>query len=186
MSTGDASAALARSRVLIVCPKYYPTEEGLAHYTTEFARHLAARADVAVWTSDLSAGVDHGAHGVTVIANVRRWNLLGPFASIRPALEFEPDRILIQFVPFMYAERGGINFTLVALAWFWAVHARLNGKRGVEVMFHETWFPFAWEPKAIVMTVCHRAMAFGVAAVARRNFCSTFVAARMVKKLLRP
>lgn len=175
-----------RPKILVVCPKYYPVEEGLAHYTTEFSRHLARRFRVAVWTSTTSAGVDHGAYGVEVIPNVERWNFLGPFFRLGPALRFDPDRVVIQFVPFMYAPRGGINFSLVLLVAFLAARGRVRGRGAVQIMFHETWFPAFRNPKALLMHVAHRAMAFGVSIVARQSFCSTFVSARMIKTQLRP
>jgi glycosyltransferase involved in cell wall biosynthesis len=173
-------------RVLIICPKYEPTEEGLAHYTTEFAKHLAKRARVAVWTSSVSAGVNHGDRGVEVLANVERWGFLGPFMALGPVLRFDPELVLIQFVPFMYAPRGGINFTLVALASFFALRARLRGRGAVQVMFHEIWFPLSRSPKALVLHVAHRAMALGVSLSAAESFCSTEISARLLKKFLRP
>jgi glycosyltransferase involved in cell wall biosynthesis len=174
------------ARILVVCPKYFPTEEGLAHYTTEFCRHLAERCTVAVLTSDVSAGVDHGAQGVEVLADVRRWGFGGPFFALKSALRFDPDRVLIQFVPFMYSERGGINLTLVAFAWFWKLRALRHRKGAVHVMFHEIWFPLSRRPSAVVMHVLHRCMALGVSLAAEHNFCATGIAARLVEKQLRP
>jgi glycosyltransferase involved in cell wall biosynthesis len=174
-----------RPKILVVCPKYFPVEEGLAHYTTEFSRHLARRFRVAVWTGTTSAGVDHRGHGVEVIANVEKWTFLRPFFAIGPALRFDPDRVLIQFVPFMYSPHGGINFTLVLMAAFFAARSRVRGRGAVEIMFHEVWFPAFRNPKALVMHVAHRAMAFGVSIVARQSFCSTYVSARLIKEQIR-
>lgn len=186
MSGAAGARASTAPRVLVICPKYFPTEEGLAHYTTEFCRHLARHCEVAVWTSQVSAEVDHGAVGVEVLGNVRRWTLGGPFLALAPALRFDPDRVLIEFVPFMYAERGGINLTLVAVAWFWKLRRSWRGKGDVEVMFHEVWFPFSWDARAAVMHVLHRCMAFGVSLAAERSFCSTGFSARLVKAQLGP
>ena len=179
-----------KPKVLVVSPKYFPVEEGLGHYTTEFCRHLAKVADVAVWTTRTDGAVGtasgHPPGRVELIDNVRRWNRLGPFAALRRALRFEPDTILIQFVPFMYSERGGINFSLVALALFLAARGRLLRKGHVEVMFHELWYPFSWRPKDAFMHVAHRLMVFGTTVAASRTFCATTLFVALVERNARP
>jgi glycosyltransferase involved in cell wall biosynthesis len=169
---------------------YFPVEEGLGHYTTEFCRHLAKLADVAVWTTRSRGSVGkmsgHAPGRVELIDNVRRWNRFGPFTALRQALRFDPDRILIQFVPFMYSTRGGINFSLVALSLFLAARGRLLRKGHVEIMFHEIWYPFSWRPKDAVMHVAHRLMAFGITVAAKRSFCATTLFVTLVERNARP
>ena len=181
----------AKPRVLVICPKYFPVAEGLGHYTTEFCRHLSRVVEVAIWTSrDRGPVTPASGHpppaSVKLIDSVKRWAFWGPFASLRGALAFEPDEILIQFVPNMYAPKSGINFTLVLLAWHLARRAQARGKGHVAVMFHELWYPFGWQPKALVLHLSHRAMAFGVALAARDIFCSTERNASEVRRLLGP
>jgi glycosyltransferase involved in cell wall biosynthesis len=179
-----------RPRVLIVCPKYYPSPDGLGNYTTEFCRHLARRLDVAVWTSKHRGNVEKASGpppgNVEVIDTVERWTWGRPLFHLRDALRFRPDRILVEFVPFMYSPRGGINFGLVLLAAILAVRARLRGAGRVQVMFHELWFPFTWKPKDFVLHVAHRCMVFGLAALSDDVFCSTTRFARQVRGVLGP
>jgi glycosyltransferase involved in cell wall biosynthesis len=169
---------------------YFPVQEGLGHYTTEFCRHLTKVADVAVWTTQSRGPVGkasgHPPGRVELIDNVRRWNRLGPFTALRRALRFDPDTILIQFVPFLYSARGGINFSLVALTLFLAARGRLLRKGRVEIMFHEIWYPFSWRPKDAVMHVAHRLMAFGITIAATRSFCSTTLFVTLVERNVRP
>jgi glycosyltransferase involved in cell wall biosynthesis len=179
-----------KPRILVVSPKYFPVQEGLGHYTTEFCRHLAKVADVAVWTTnargEIGAASGHPPGRVELIDNVRRWTWGGPFFGLRRALDYEPDRILFQFVPFIYARRGGINFTLVALALLLSARARVRRTGHVEVMFHEIWYPFSWRAKDAVMSVAHRAMAFGVTLSASHTFCSTALFVELVRRNARP
>lgn len=166
-------ASAARPRVLVVSPLYFPVEEGLAHYTTEFCRHLQKSADVSVLTSTASAAAASGPGGVTVLPWVKRWDLPELSRAFGRALRTEPDRVLIQFVPFMYSRRGGINFSIVAVAAALALRARLRGRGSVEVMFHELWYPFSTRPRDIVLHTAHRLMVMGLGAAARDVFCAT-------------
>jgi glycosyltransferase involved in cell wall biosynthesis len=175
----------------VICPKYFPVAEGLGHYTTEFCRHLARLVDVGIWTSrDRGPVTRASGHpppaAITVFDSVRRWTLGGPFASASSALAFDPDRILVQFVPNMYAPKSGINFGLVLLAWHLARRAKARGKGHVSVMFHELWYPFGWQPKALVLHLSHRAMVLGVALASKDIFCSTARNASEVRRLLGP
>ncbi len=180
-----------RAKILVISPKYFPVEEGLGHYTTEFCRHLADVFEVAVWTSrergTVGTASGHAAPGnVTLIDTVRRWTWGGPFADVERALRFEPDRIVIQFVSFMYSRRGGINATIVWLALFLAVRARLTGRGRVQVMFHELWYPFSWRPKDAILHLAHRAMVLGLSLASSDVFCATERFAKEVKSMLGP
>jgi hypothetical protein len=106
--------------------------------------------------------------------------------KLRDALRFRPDRILIEFVPFMYSPRGGINFGLVVLAARLALGARIRGSGRVQVMFHELWFPFAWRPKDMLLHMAHRSMVLGLAMLSDDIFCSTTRFAREVRDVLGP
>jgi glycosyltransferase involved in cell wall biosynthesis len=180
-----------RPRVLVVCPRYYPSADGLGHYTTEFCRHLARRLDVAVWTSKHRGRVEKASGSpppseVETIDTVEYWTWARPLLTVRDALRFRPDRILIEFVPFMYSPRGGINFGLVLLALVLAVRARIRKSGRLQVMFHELWFPLAWRPKDLVLHLAHRSMVFGLAALSDDVFCSTTRFAREVRRVLGP
>ncbi|HEX6277293.1 MAG TPA: glycosyltransferase [Polyangiaceae bacterium] len=187
----DGGGGSAKPRVLVICPKYFPVAEGLGHYTTEFCRHLARLVEVGVWTSsDRGPVTKASGHpppaSVRLIDTVKRWTRGGPFASLESALAFDPDEILVQFVPNMYAPKSGINFSLVLLAWHLARRAQARGKGHVSVMFHELWYPFGWQPKALVLHLSHRAMALGVALASKDIFCSTERNASEVRRLLGP
>ena len=186
----DGRECSHKPRVLVICPKYFPIADGLGHYTTEFCRHLDRVLDVAVWTSKHRGSVERASGSaperVAVIATVEHWSWGGPFLSLRNALRFEPDKILIEFVPFMYAPRGGINFGLVALGAVLAFRSRVRGKGDVQVMFHELWYPFAWKPKPFVLHLAHRLMVFGLATLSHEIFCSTTRFASGVRETLGP
>lgn len=175
-----------RLRVLVISPLYFPTEEGLAHYTTEFCRHLAKSADVSVLTSTASENVGSGPGGVEILPWIERWNLRGCLGPMKRALATKPDRILIQFVPFMYARRGGINFSIVALGALLAIRAAFAHEGRVQVMFHELWYHLSPDPKAVVMHSAHRAMVLGLSLAARDNFCATTRFAAEVERNMGP
>lgn len=182
--------AAGQAKILVISPKYFPVEEGLGHYTTEFCRHLAERFEVAVWTSrdrgDVGRASGHAPGDVTLIDTVRRWTWGAPFAALPSALRFEPDRVVIQFVSFMYSARGGLNATIVWLALFLAARARWAGRGRVQVMFHELWYPFSWRPKDAVIHLAHRAMVLGLSLASDEVFCATERFAKEVKSMLGP
>src|SRR6476659_7184382 len=121
-----SNTSASRPRVLVISPLYHPEEEGLAHYTTEFCRHLQKSADVSVLTGVRS--IETGPGGVTVMPWVERWDLPGLLRAVERARWSDPDRVLIQFVPFMYARRGGINFSIVAAAAWLGARALASGR----------------------------------------------------------
>jgi glycosyltransferase involved in cell wall biosynthesis len=176
---------MTRPTVLVISPFYLPVEEGLAHYTTEFARHLARIANVVVLTSTESQTV-RGPGAVEVRGSVARWTWFGPLRELVRALRVRPDVVLVEFVPFMYARKGGINATIVLLCAGLSLRARWTGGGHLQVMFHELWYPFTWRPKSVVMHVAHRCMVFGIAAAARDVFCATSRFAEEVRRNLGP
>jgi len=166
-----SNTSASRPRVLVISPLYYPDEEGLAHYTTEFCRHLQQDADVTVLTGVRAA--ETGPGGVLVLPWLERWDLAGLLLALGRARFIRPDRILIQFVPFMYARRGGINFAIVAAAAVAALHARMGGNGGVQIMFHELWHWRSSRPRELAMHLAHRTMVVGLCLAARDVFCAT-------------
>ncbi|HWP06203.1 MAG TPA: glycosyltransferase family 4 protein [Polyangiaceae bacterium] len=179
-----------RPKILVVSPKYFPVEEGLGHYTTEFCRHLAKVGRVAVWTSRSRGSVGkasgHPPGDVEVIDNVDSWSGVGPFIALRRALALDPDAIVLEFVPFMYSARGGINFSIVGLAFLLGARSRVLGRGKLQIMFHELWYPFSWRPKDAVMHLAHRAMVFGVSLAAEERFSATSRFADLVRRNLGP
>ena len=181
----------AKPKVLVICPKYFPVPEGLGHYTTEFCRHLSRLVNVGVFTSRDRGPLTQASgrpppDDIELIDGVERWTWAGPFRSLGRALRVDPDEILVEFVPNMYSPKSGINLSLVALASYLGLRARVRRKGHVGVMFHELWYPFGWDPKSLVLHLAHRCMVFGVAVASTNVFCSTSRNASEVRRVLGP
>jgi len=141
-------------------------EDGVGHYTTFFVEELKRRGeDVTVLTS-----LSHSPYGSEVVWNaVHSWHGLAFLKLISKIRESKFDKVLVQYVPFMYARRGGINFTLVAFC----ILLKLFSTSRLQVMFHELYYPFRYNPKEFLMFVCHHLMLFGIGGLSDDLFAST-------------
>lgn len=153
-------------KTLVVSPHYYPMEDGVGHYTTFFIEELMRRGEeVSVLTSE-----SNSAFGNELIwEKVNSWHGISLLRLLLKLRKSPFDKILIQYVPFMYARRAGINFTLV----LFCLLTKLFTASRLQVMFHELHYPFRYNPKEFFMFLCHHIMLFGIGAVSDDLFVST-------------
>ena len=168
------------SKILVISPKYPPLIDGLAGHTFHFINELAKNNDMTLLT-DSALVVDKSQH-VKIISSVNKWN----FLKVRKAfleLPTEYDQIIIQYVPSLYASRGGINFSIV----FFFIYLRFiiikNKKTKINVIFHELFYPLQFHWKAIVLHLCHKSMLLFTVISSHRGFCSTSYFTNLLKKI---
>jgi glycosyltransferase involved in cell wall biosynthesis len=154
--------------ILVVSSKFKPTMDGLSDYTTKFVSHLKKNNESVVVLTHENAISDEGIPLYKISKRWSFWQLFKNFNKIHK--KHDVDRILIQFVPYMYG-RAGINFSLPIFVLFIKVFYR---DIKVQVMFHELWYPFFYhEPKSWIIHPCHRISVSIIGNVSSRIFCST-------------
>lgn len=138
--------------VAIVTPTYPPDHCGVGDFTGMLAAAIAeGNTSVNIFTTRGSRRPSLPA-GVHVHPEVARWRVgtMGALAS--RIADDQPDAVLIQYVPFLYARRG-IGFAAPVLSW-------LLRRRGVPVVtiVHEPYVPLWTNTKSFVRGVAQRAM----------------------------
>lgn len=148
---------------LIISPHYAPMATGLGHYVTLFHQELKKNKKASVLTSTSSLKESD------VYNVVSRWTFLRLYKVFKQNNLFGFETYLIQYVPFMYERRGGINFSfcffILYLSWFKA--------RKIELMVHEVNYPFEWKPKSLLMFFSHSVMMMILLLSAKKVFVST-------------
>ena len=156
-----------KKKILIISPHFFPMTEGLSGHTKEFAKRLVDFHDVEILTSAHLESKNE--YGYCVHNTITSWKFGSNFKIISEVLRISPDRIFIQYLPFLYARRGGINFSVVFI--FVLLHLLSHSK--IDVMLHELFYPKEKGWKAHLMHYCHRIMLWGVTFSADKLFVST-------------
>lgn len=167
-----------RDHYLVICPEYPPDTSGLAGHTRAFAEELARANAVTVLTSARTGRPFDTGH-VRVLATVRSWRFPHLFEALRTIASLAPNRIVLQYLPFLYNARGGINFSIC----FFVLLARLRGYR-IDLVCHELYYPWLPRPKAMVMFCSHVAMLLLLGLAADRVFASTELFAKRAGRIL--
>ena len=164
-----------RRSILLISPHYAPMPTGLGDYTTILHQELLAHTQASVLTS-VSNLKAPGVHSV-----VRRWKFFELLRVFRQEKLYDQDQYFVQYVPFMYERRGGINFSFCL---FLLYLARLRGKH-VDLMVHEVNYPFELKPKSLLMFFSHGLMMGILLLASRKVFISTDYFQQQLKNIFR-
>lgn len=164
-----------RKRILIISPKFFPVQDGLGHYTTYLHEYLHKYHDSFVLTSSANASQIADVYPV-----VEKWNIIYLLKTARLIREINPDIILVQYLPFLYQPRGGINFSIS----FFILYLKFIQKRKIHLMFHEIYYPWQWSIKAIIMHIAHLLMGKIAILGTDKIFASTEENARIIMNKL--
>lgn len=153
----------SKRNILIISPHYSPMNDGLAHYTELFSAELKKFANVAVLTNSGNKS------SPGVFPYVSSWS----FGHLRKVfLEKKLDNfneILVQYVPFMYNRKGGINFSFC----FFILALRVIYSKRVTLMVHEINYPFEWKIKSVIMFFSHSIMMSILLLASHQTFTAT-------------
>jgi glycosyltransferase involved in cell wall biosynthesis len=163
-------------KLAILCPDFPPDRSALADHTAALATHLAEHAGVAVITSRRDSH-DETRDGVRVMRCVSPWNLSGMNRAEHVLFQFQPDWLIVQYVPHIYG-RAGINLALPFMLWRW----RLQDHR-ILLLLHELYLPWSLKPKRLIAGMIQRFMLTLCVAAARRVGVSTQVWQRKLQRL---
>jgi glycosyltransferase involved in cell wall biosynthesis len=116
-------------KVCLVTRRMPPAQCGVADYTLGLASALGGAHDVVVVTGTQPEIV--ATSGVRILPVIPTWGPRGMVTLVRTLRNLKPDCVVIEYVPFLYAQRG-VNFWLpLAICWM-----RLAGVR-VLLTVHE-------------------------------------------------
>ncbi len=158
---------ISEKHTLIICPNLPPMRDGLSGYTDQFAKELSKRSKVSVITSYSdyrSDGAEYQRYNI-----IKNWSFPFNLRLVIAVLKIPSNEILIQYLPFLYARRGGINFSIIAIFLFFRVFTR----RKIKILIHEMYYPKQNNWKALLMHYSHRLMLWGVIKSAHRIFTTT-------------
>jgi len=145
-------------KVLVICPSYGKSIEALSVHTKLMKQFFLRNYQVAVLTTAGLVSYDETESVQTheqIIEVNGEWNFINLMKKTKEIRDFNPDKIFIQYVPFLYG-RGGINFSFP----LWVMLMRLLDKAKIEIYFHELYYPFEMKIKSMVMNVSHIIMLF--------------------------
>jgi hypothetical protein len=161
----------------IICPDYPPSTSGLAGHTLAFSKALRLKSRVRVLTSKESKS-DHE----DVFCIIKKWSIFTLIFSYFQNPIFCKDkesRIVIQYLPFLYNPRGGINLSIS----FFAIFLRLRGHK-IDLICHELHYPLFAHWKAVILFTCHIMMLSLMGIASARIFTTTNFFLTRAKKIL--
>jgi len=141
-----------KSKILILCPKFHPLEDGLGQHTTHFYHTLKSKVETLVITSATPEIVTANQRDTDVYPLVEHWDLRTLPQLLRLVRKEKPTHLLIQWVPYLYAKRAGLNFS------FPSVIRTLKKliKVQVHLYCHELYYPNLADLKSKVLHYSHK------------------------------
>ena len=155
-----------KSKVLMICPKYPPLKDGLSGHTFELCKELTKQHTVELLTDQSIQSQEDTP--VTIHPLLSKWK----YSQLKrnfEKLQTDYNLIIIQYVPSLYGKKGGINFSIL-LFFLWL---RFIKKQNISFIFHELYYPFLWNWKAITLHIIHKTMLFFSILSAKQAFYST-------------
>ena len=150
-------------KLLLITPKFAPEIDGLSDHGFCLYSELKSYFDVKVLTSQSSNRLkDSNIHYY-----IKDWK----FNSLVNAFEdkeIDSDILLIQYVPFMYAKRAGINFSFI----LFCLYLRFFKNKTIVSYCHELHYPFHMNLKALLMAFSHWVMLIGLTLSSNRILVS--------------
>lgn len=155
------------NKILIICPKFHPLKDGLSGHTTKLALELAKKHETHVLTS---SEINPTAFSkLNIHQHSGRWGLLSLVKTYKQIKNTHFDKIVIQYVPSLYAKRGGINFSVI----LFFLYLRITQSAQMNIIFHELYYPFSRYWKHFILHISHKLMLAGALMSAHISFFST-------------
>ena len=169
-------------KILIICPTYGNAVEALSVHTKMMKSYFSRHFEVAIMAT---ARQDDSATNMDPEPNVRlielagAWNFISLITKQPQIKEFDPDKIFIQYVPFLYG-RGGINLGFP----LWVMLMRIFSRASIEIYCHELYYPFEIKLKSMVMHFSHIIMLLILGISAHKILVTTRNFEKLMKRLL--
>ena len=169
-------------KILLICPTFGNTVEALSVHTKIISSYFKRDCEVAIMTSGGSANLkktDNLEVKDRLIEISGTWNFINLIKKFTEIKAFNPDKIFIQYVPFLYG-RGGINFSFPLFIMF----LKIFFKYRIEIYFHELYYPFEMKMKSILMNVSHIIMLLILGISADQIMVTTKDFKKLMKRIL--
>ncbi|MEX2665769.1 glycosyltransferase family 4 protein [Candidatus Uabimicrobium amorphum] len=141
-----------RLHLLIICRSFPPRNCGVADYTYNLAKHLAQYRDMKVSIITSVNSQLEKIDNVDVFPIVDTWNLRGMKVVIDKIQQLSPQQILLQYVPYLYHQKG-MPFYLCVLFW------RLRAWKKA-IFFHEVAIEISPRIKQLCVAIAQRFIAY--------------------------
>lgn len=151
--------------LLILCPKYAPLRDGLAGHTIGLCSALSEFYNISLLTNE---SIPPSSDKINIQNKMKYWN----FRELKKQFFKSYSRdshILIQYVPSLYGNYGGINFGLP----LFLLYLKFFKKKHINILVHELYYPFEFHWKSIILHIIHRLMLIFVLNSAKTIFYST-------------
>lgn len=166
---------MKKNNYLIISSKFKPDIDGLSDHTYYFFKLLSKEHKVSLLTSKK---YETEITTPNIYSKVKKWRFL---ELKRRFLEIKDiNNIIIQYVPSLYADRGGINFSIL----FFFIYLRLFTKCKITFLYHELYYPFSFYWKNIILHISHKIMLFISINTSHQVFCSTEYFTQVAKNFL--
>lgn len=152
---------------------------GLAGHTWQLASSFADKGySVHIITS---SQIEYSSDSENIFIHpiVSRWSFLHILSTFQFARSLKPARVIVQYLPYIFGDRAGINFGApMAISLM-----RVVIGRPVDCICHELYYPLLPDPKSMFIHFCHRIMLFWVTANIHTIFASTDRFCRELERL---
>ncbi len=163
-------------KILVISPNYPPLQDGLSDHTFELIQELKKTYDVSLLTSHELSKINE--ERVNIFPLIKQWKLRDLTSFFKKNNSY--DRIIFQYVPFLYKKRGGINFQII----FFLFYLRFLKRNPVSLIVHELYFPFQSTLKSSILHSMHKLMLIGAITASNKCFFSTLRFLNECKNLL--
>lgn len=166
--------------LLMLSPKYFPLSDGLGHYTKILTEYLSKEFDMSIICSN-NCLPDNGLEGVKHPLFLSSWKFFGWISILFYVVLKKPKYILLQYVPFMYSKKGGINFFVPLFIILLKI---FSNETKFAVMLHELWYPNEPSFKSKILHYLHKLQLCLMLPVFSKIFTSTKSNFQEIKSLL--
>lgn len=166
-------------KIAILSPNWEPMIDGLSGHTDCFSRELTRKDyNILIITASKNRASETSKRRVLPVIN--KWHF-SDFSTLKThIIDNKIDVLFVQYTPFAYAKRGGINYFIP----FFILYSRFFLKTKVHTLFHEINWPFELKPKSLLMYFCHKLQASLLSMFSNQVFVSNIHFIQLIKSLV--
>lgn len=166
------------NNIAILSPNWEPMVDGLSGHTSCFAIELSQNQfNVFIITSSKNRSSTNPS--IKVFATIESWSFKALGTLKNHLVENKIETLFVQYTPFAYAKRGGINYFIP----FFILYCKIFLKIRVHTLFHEINWPFELKPKSLLMFFSHKLQASLIATFSQQTFVSNIHFVKLIKAI---